>query len=461
MGKTEQRIAEFIVETSVDDIPEGAYAAANMGIFDCVGVILAAVDQAHGRMIIDYATREGEGNATILGAGRTSSQSMAALANGTLGHALDFDDGGGGGGFGHPTVVLFPAGLAVGEQQGISGRELLAAYVIGFEVGSRIAQASRYQKNESGFHNTSMYGALTSAAVAARLLGLNQEQTVMALGAAGSMANGVLQNFGTHTKPLHAGMASHAGVMSAQLAKDGWLASDHILESRIGWSAAFIGNGNFDAEKMADGLGTRWVVDNAISIKKYPACFSTHSTIDSILDLKREHPFTLDEVDEVVVTQFPAFSHILFYPDPDYGFQGKFSVHHCAAVALVDGHIDHDSFTDEQIHRPEYREALAKLDIQVMSEWDPKWRHAPQENPVTIRLKDGRVLTRSTNRRSMLGSVNNPLSDDQLTEKFRKNALLVLPPSQVEDAIQQWKHLDRVDDIRQAVALVAGSTVPA
>jgi 2-methylcitrate dehydratase PrpD len=460
MGKTETRIAEFIVETDAAAIPADSYRAAREGCFDCVGVTLAGAVQPHGRMIVDFAVTEGgagNGECTVLGAGVRTSASMAALANGTLGHALDFDDMGG---FGHPSVALLPAALAMGEREGASGRDVLAAYVIGFEVGRHLSRGAHYIQGERGFHSTAVFGTLAATATACRLLGLDQQQTIMALGIAGSMPGGVVQNFGTHTKPLHAGQIGRNSVTAALLARSGYLASDIIVESKVGWAAAYLGQGNYDPAAMVRDLGAIWTSTDTIVIKKYPCCGSNHSALDSLLALRREYGFQLDDVLEVEVAGLPAISHVLLYPEPSSAFQGKFSLHYALATALVDGRVDIGSFDAGQLDRPALREALTKIAVNVLSNWDPAYEAHPTENPVTVRLKDGRVLRRSTNRHHMHGTPSDPLSADELQAKFRANARLSLAESDVEDAMQRWWTLDQQPDIRTATRAVAGG-VPA
>jgi 2-methylcitrate dehydratase PrpD len=462
MGKTEARIAEFIVETDPAAIPAESYRAAREGCFDCVGVALAGAVQPHARMIANFAASEGGGasggDCTVLGAGVRTAASMAALANGTIGHALDFDDMGG---FGHPSVALLPAALAIGEREGASGRDLLTAYVIGFEVGRHLSLGAHYNQGERGFHSTAVFGTLAATATACRLLGLDQQQTVMALGIAGSMPGGVVQNFGTHTKPLHAGLVGRNSVTAALLARSGFLASDIIVESKVGWAAAYIGQGNYNPAAMVRDLGTVWTSKDTLVTKKYPCCGSNHSALDSLLALRREHGFQLDDVLEVEVAGLPAISHVLLYPEPSSAFQGKFSLQYTLATALVDGRVDIESFDADQLDRPALREALAKIEVKVCSNWDPAYEAHPSENPVTVRLKDGRVVQRSTNRHHMHGSPTDPLSADELQAKFRSNARLSLADSQVEEALQQWWTLDQQADIRTAARAASGGVLVA
>lgn len=449
-GKAEQRIAEFIVETKADAIPADGFRAAREACFDCVGVMLAGVAQPHGRMIVDFVKQEGAtGPCTVVGTSVKTSATMAALANGTLGHALDFDDMGA---FGHPSVALLPAALAAGEIAGASGREVLTAYILGFEVGCQLSRASEYHQGERGFHSTAVFGTMGAVAVAARLLRLSSEQTVTALGIAGSMPSGVLQNFGTHTKPLHAGMTSRNGIMAAMLAKSGWTACDNIIESKVGWAAAYIGAGNYDPQAMVKDLGSAWTIQDTIVIKKYPCCGTNHSALDSLLALKREHPFQWDQVAEVKVSGLPDLSHVLLYPEPSSAFQGKFSLPYNVATALLDGHIDIDSFTDARLKRPEFAQALGKVEIKILSRWDPDYSTHPKETPVVVRLKDGRTLSRSTNRNKMHGTPADPLTGEELKGKFRRNAALCIPADRIERMLDAWWMVDAAPRIHDTLA---------
>jgi 2-methylcitrate dehydratase PrpD len=452
MGICEERIAKFVAETSFDAIPAESYRAALEASFDCVGVALAGAAQPHGKMIVDFVDAQGgRTDCTIIGNTRRTSPYLAALANGTLGHALDYDDMGG---FGHPSVGLLPTALAVGEQLGKSGREVLAAYVLGFEVAVHLNKGAKNVQGLTGFHSTATYGTLSATAVACRLMGLDVQQTLMAFGLAGSMPSGILQNFGSYTKPLHAGMSCRSGVMAASLAKQGWFATDAFLDSKVGWAHAYIGEGNYDPDKMTANLGKTWYSRNTIVIKKYPCCGSNHGALDSLLALMKQHDLSLKDIARVDVDNVPAISHVLLHPNPKLGYQGKFSLHYNIATALVDGKIDIDSFTDAKLNRPEYREARAKTYVNVMSNWDPEYEHAPTYNPVTITLKNGERLTKKTDRHVMHGAPADPLSEQELKDKFRDCARRILAAGQVEEAVDAWWTLDRAPKLTAALASV-------
>lgn len=453
MGISEEKLADFIVNTKSEDIPDEAYRAAREAIFDCIGVMLAGADQPLGKMIQKFVSDQGgSGDCTIVGSTTRTSQYMAALGNGTLGHALDYDDMGG---FGHPSVALLPPALAISEDLDLTVNDLLTAYIIGFETAAHLSRGSSSPQGTTGFHSTAIFGTMGAAAVAARLLGLDKEQTLTALGMAGSMPSGILQNFGTYTKPLHAGMTSRNGIMAGYLAKDGWKATDDFLESKVGWASAYLGAGNFDPHAMVNELGTTWLCPTSIVIKKYPCCGSNHSSLDSLLSLLNSNELGLSDIEEVEIDNFSSISHVLLYPKPTYGFQGKFSIHYNVATALVDKKIDMDSFKDENLERSEYREALDKIDIKIRSEWDTSRDGIMVSNPVRIKLKDGTFLEEDTNRHVMHGTQADPLSEEEFKEKFYNCAILSLPKERIGSAIDSWWNADGSSKIRDLLGTVS------
>ncbi|MEC9287340.1 MAG: MmgE/PrpD family protein, partial [Chloroflexota bacterium] len=252
MGATET-IAKWIVNTNYEDIPPDAIRVANESCFDLLGVILAGSQQPVGEIIQKYTSSQGAApESTVLAGGFQSTQANAALANGTMGHALDFDDFGG---FGHPTVAIFPALLAIGEHTGATGRDLLEAYVVGCEIGLALQHETKYKQMDKGFHSTAVIGRLACTAACAKLLRLDERQTIMALGMAGSMSSGLIHNFGTMTKPLHAGLVGRDGVTATQLAQMGMTAGDQVIEHPFGFANVVLGEGIYDLDNMADNMG--------------------------------------------------------------------------------------------------------------------------------------------------------------------------------------------------------------
>ena len=447
MGATE-KIAKWIVDTGYEDIPPDAIRVANESCFDLLGVILAGSTQPVADIIQQYVTDQGGNDeATVLASGQRSTSSQAALANGTMGHALDYDDFGG---FGHPTVAIFPALLALGEKTGATGRDLLEAYVVGCEVGLALQHATKYNQMEKGFHATAVIGHMACTAACAKLLGLDDQQTTMALGMAGSMAGGLIHNFGTMTKPLHAGLVCRDGITAAQLGQLGLTAGDHIIEHPLGFARTVLGPGIYDLEAMADDLGKPFRVQDALMIKKYPCCGGNHSMLDSLFSLMREHNFTYDDVVSAEVAQ-PYLSIVMMYGEPDTGLQGKFSSQYAVAAALVDGEMGIESYTDEKVQEPIIKEAMGKVTQRVVPKADELSVDFDQGIPVKITLKDGRVFEHATTRQNILGSQHNPWGFDNIKAKFEVNAALALSRERIAEAVETWTDIAQVGDVSEAI----------
>ena len=447
MGATET-IASWIVNTSYEDIPPEAIRVANESCFDLLGVILAGSTQPVGDIIQQYVDDSGGSRqATVLASGLETSLANAALANGTMGHALDYDDFGG---FGHPTVAIFPALLALGESLDSTGRDLLEAYVIGCELGLALQHTTKYAQMERGFHSTAVIGRMAATAACAKLLGLDQEQTVIALGIAGSMASGVIHNFGTMVKPLHAGLTCRDAVMAAQFAQRGFTAGHQIFEHPLGFTTPVLGEGIYDLDQMAENLGNPFRVQDALIIKKYPCCGGNHAMLDSLFSLMREHNFTWDDVASAEVDQ-SYLSIVMLYPEPDDPLKGKFSAKYNVAAALVDGEISIDTFSNEKIADPVIAQAMDKVTTRVMSKWEESGGEVFKGLPVRITLKDGRTFEHITDRDMILGGAKNPWGFDSIKGKFEVNAGLALPQDQVSETIEAWSDIGEVTDLSETI----------
>ena len=448
MGATDT-IANWIATTSYEDIPPDAVRVAKESCFDCIGVILAGAAQPVGQLIQSYVAEQGgKPEATVLASGLRTSMSNCALANSTMGHALDYDDFGG---FGHPTIAIFPSLMALGEKLGASGLELLEAYVLGCETGNALSGATKYNQMLRGFHSTAVVGRIASAAACAKLMKLDQHKTTMALGIAGSMAGGLIHNFGTMTKPLHAGLTARDGIMAAQLAHMGLTAGEQIFEHPLGFTSTIMGDGDYDLDEMAAGLGKPFRTQESLIIKKYPSCAANHGLTDSILTLMREHEFDYRDVESVEVAQ-SYVSVVMLYTQPEDELKSKFSALYSTAAALVDGEVGIDTFTRQKIDDPAIQDTMSKVCLNVQSKWEEgSADYSGSGTPVKISLKDGRVLEHTTNRREILGSQRNPWGFDNIEGKFRVNALLSLPPDKVDRAVEVWSAMEEVEDIGEAV----------
>ena len=444
-------IAEFIVKSRWEECPEPAVAAARRAILDCLGVMLAGSVDPPARIVQSVARAEGGAPlATVVGTGQRTGAVWAALCNGTAAHALDFDDTN----FamlGHPSAPVLAAALAAGELGLADGRAVVHAFLLGFEVETTLAEVVNPEHYDHGWHATCTLGTLGAAAAAARLLGLDAAQTRMALATAASQSSGLKENFGTMTKPFHAGHAARSGVLAALLAREGWTASDQALEGPQGW-VNVLGAGARRIEALAT-LGAPWkILRSGVAVKPYPSCACTHSIIDGTLELKRVHGLLPEQVAEITVGINALVRKILIHHDPHTGLEAKFSAEFSAAAALCEERVGIGTFRDDTVQNPAIRDLMARVRVVV----DPEIpgdleRHVWSK--VTLRLTDGRTL--QIGPRQVPGHPGNPLTLEALRDKFNACAALVLPEDRVASVREMVEGLDGCPDLRSLTAILS------
>ena len=448
-----RKLAEFIVRTNYEKLPAEAVEISKGAILDCIGVALAGSREEAGKIMLSLA-RElgGQPVAGVIGGGFRTSPVLASLANGTIAHALDYDDVGGGT---HPSCWLVPTILALGERNKSSGKEVLTAYVLGFEVAARLKGLLGAQHYGKGWHSTSTLGSLGAAAVATKLLKLDIKQTQRALGIAASLANGLRQNFGTMTKPLHAGNAARNGVLAGLLTEKGFTADESILEGRVGFLKVFGEDLEYDLEGMCQQLGAPFaVVSPGIWLKAYPCCAGNHASIDAALHLRREHPFQPDEVVEVECATGPQTPKCLIRHRPKTGLEAKFSLEYCVSVALIDGEITLDRFTDERVLTPEIQNFIPRVKYSYPAELADKTGLDDLPRTVTVRLRDGKVF--SSKVWIPKGSPGNPMSKEERRSKFENCVQGVLSAKERAEVVRLVSNLEQIADIGGLMNILIG-----
>jgi len=444
-------LAEFVTKSRWEDCPAEAVEAARRAILDCLGVMLAGSVEPAARLVTDVARAEGGSPlATVVGTPLRTGAVWAALANGTAAHALDFDDTN----FammGHPSAPVLAAALAAGELTLADGRALVHAFLLGFEVETTMAAVMNPPHYEKGFHATGTLGTMGAAAAAGRLLGLDPGQTRAALALAASQASGLKENFGTMTKPFHAGHAARSGVLAALLAREGFTASEQAIEGPQGYFAV-LGAGKLE-EQHLESLGAPWkILTSGVAVKPYPSCACTHSIIESALELQRTHRITPEQIAEVTVGVHAAVPRILIHSRPRSGLEAKFSGEFSAAAALCEGRVGMATFRDDKTDDP----AIAKLMRRVRLVVDPEIPGDMERHMwtrVTVRFQDGREVSIAP--RPVLGHPELPLSKDQLREKFMDCARLVLSEDRADTVRQMLEELDACPDLRSLTAILS------
>jgi 2-methylcitrate dehydratase PrpD len=446
------RLAEFVAKTTLDDVPAEGLALVRRAALDTIGVMLAGAAEPAARIVRRVAAAEGGTPlCTVLGTRLVTAPTWAALANGVAGHAHDFDDTN----FalmGHPSVPLLATALACAEAAPADGAAVALGYLIGFEIDAALGSALNPAHYTRGWHATATVGTIGCAAAAARVLGLEPAPTRHALGIAASLASGLKENFGSMTKPFHAGHAARNGVWAAQLAAEGLTATDSALEGKQGYLAAFGGSAALD--EALDGLGRRWHVQSSrVAVKPYPSCALTHAAIDALVELRREHGLVADQVAEVEVAVNHVVPDVLQHAEPATALERKFSMQFCAAAALAEGHVGLESFEDGEVRDPAVRALMRRVRMVV----DPAMPDGLEQHAwsrVTVRLADGRALALPP--RGAQGHPDQPLSDASLRAKFLSCASLALDAGTAAAVAEQIGHLEQIPDIRALTSRLTG-----
>ncbi len=450
-----QRFIEFTTGLRAEDVPSEVAEAAKLHLLDTIGCGLAA--HALGVATEGRATMVelgGEPQATVIGLDHALPAASAAFANAMLCHGLDFDDTHSDS-VSHVSTVTCPASLAVGEAESASGRDVLTAIVAANEVVTRIGMAASGQFHKRGFHPTAICGIFGATAAAARLGGLDAETATRAFGLAGSMASGLFAYLedGTATKPLHPAWAAHGALLAARLAAHGGEGPASILEGKFGLYHAFLGaeRDEIDIDAQIADLGSRWETPR-IAYKPYPACHFMHGSLGATAEAVGGRTFSVDEIDEVVVTVPAAGVSLVLEPAeskvaPRSEYEGKFSLQYSTAAMLARGHVGVSDYTGEAIGDP------AVLSIARKVRYEAKdYPSYPQAFPggVRIRLAGGQLLEADFPYQK--GGPENPLSAEEVRAKFRGNATLALSAASVEALEEALLTLDEQPGVAEALA---------
>ncbi|KQT53135.1 MmgE/PrpD family protein [Aureimonas sp. Leaf454] len=445
-------VAEFIVSTKVEDLPADVIALGKKSILDGFGLALSGSVAKSGELVRRHLgdLDLGEGAATVIGGGRKVAPRFAAFANGVGIHADDYDDTQLAvakdrvyGLLTHPTAPALPAAFAMSELLKASGRDFMMAYHLGVEVECKIAEAIAPRHYQTGFHATATCGTFAAAAAASRLMGFDVATTQRALSLAGSQSAGLRENFGTMTKPFHAGKAAESGVAAAQFASYGWTAAARILEAPRGFFSA--AGGGYDQAAIHGKLGAPWTFSSpGVSIKPHPSGSLTHPGMTEMLRLIQTHAIRAEDVAHVRVGTNSNMPNALIHHRPKDELQAKFSMEFCMAILLLDGRAGLAEFTDAAVEREDVKAMIEKVDFVIDDEAEAAGYHL-MTTIIDIDLKDG---TRISGRADFgKGSPAFPMSYDEVAGKFRENA---------EFAGMSSAHADEIVELVRRVETLSG-----
>jgi 2-methylcitrate dehydratase PrpD len=441
--------ARFVAETDYSTISERTLANAKMHILDTLGTALVAVSTDTASIAFDYCKRVGQSEeSAIWGTHLRSSAPMAAFANGLLGHAIDFDDWDAFIHAGHPTCMVAAAALSLGEVLGSSGRDLFRAYILGIEVLTKIA-ANAPNVQDRGFHSTPVLGSIGAAVACASLMRLDTEKIKAALGIAASGAAGIHRQQGSMVKPFHAANAARNGLEAALLAEKGFTADAAIIEAPRGFCDTFFGPGTCDYAKMIEGLGKPYFLESpGLGLKLHPCSAPQFLAADAALHLKREHQIRFADITKMEVSIPPLRYQRHYHPEVTTGLRGKFAINYVVALAFLDGKLEIDTFTDAKANEPKVRDALSKVQVIV----DESIPEPGPYCPVAVELKDGSRFSYTA--RIAKGHPENPMTEEEVLNKFRSNAKQVLSPQRFEAVIAKMRKLEYVDNVKELIELL-------
>jgi 2-methylcitrate dehydratase PrpD len=439
-------LARFVVEHEPSRLPQAVRHEAARSLLNWLGCALGASrHETVERALAALSPFSGPREATVLGRSDRLDIMQAALVNGISSHTFDFDDT-------HLKTVIHPSGpvasaiLALAERQPVSGAAFLEAFVLGVEVECRIGNSVYPEHYDVGWHITGTAGVFGAAAAAGRLLGLSEQQMVWALGIAATQSSGVREMFGTMCKPFHPGNAARNGLLAALLAQRGFTSSDQGIEAKRGFANVL--STRFEPEEITERLGETWEL-SLNTYKPFACGIVIHPIIDACIQLRAKHGFAIEDVEAVEAKVHPLVLELTGKKTPQVGLEGKFSVYHSAAVALIHGAAGEAEYSDACLRDPQ----VVALRDRVRAEVD-RALHEDQAR-VTIRLKGGgRVETFVEH---AIGSVDRPMSDADLEAKFTALASAALEKPQIERLVALCWDIAKLDN----AAELARATVPA
>jgi len=453
MPTLSEKLAKFAHELSFKDIPKEVVEKIKLHLLDFLGISFVSSKMEFAEVIYKTAAGLGDGReSTIIGSGEKLPMVSAALVNGTLAHGIDFDDTHIGAVL-HVSATICSAGLAVGEAKKVSGAELIEGLAIGMETSIRLGLVAEGGFNDRGMHQTGMCTPFGACLTVGKLLKLSREKLESSLGVCGTMASGILQIESSWLKRINPGWAAHSGIISAYLGHHGFVGPREVFEGVHGIFKSHLGaDKKFKFDLLTENLGSKWEILN-IAIKPYPSCHYTHAFIDCAKYLKEDHSIKPQDIDRIECKTTERIVPIVFEPSdkkvkPQNPYEAQFSVQYLVAAMLYKGYVNLDTIYFEPLDNPQ----ILSLAKKVMWAPDPESDY-PINFPgeLQVILRDGKAF--SKRERFNRGGPRNPMSKDEIVDKFMGNACRVIKKVQAKEIIQIIDELETVNDLSQLVKL--------
>ncbi len=441
-------LARYLVSSRYEELPAEVRHEAGRATLNLLGCAIGASrDATVDRALAALRPFAGPPQATVLGRAERLDILHAAFINGISSHVLDFDDTHARAI--HPSAPVLPALLACAEWRGTTGPQFVHAFVLGVEAECRVGLSVFPEHYEAGWHITGTAGVFGAAAAAGKLLGLNEQQMTWALGIAATQSAGLREMFGTMCKSLHPGQAARNGLAAALLAREGYTSSEQGIEAPRGWAHAM--STRFDPATITEGLGSRYELMSNM-YKPYACGLVMHAVIDGCMELKRAHALLPDDIARIELKVWPTVLELTANPSPGTGLEGKFSIYHAAAAAIVYEAAGEAQFSDAAVRDPAVVALRERVSIQ------PDGAMGRTRSLVAIVLTDGRSV--STFVQHALGTLERPMSDRDLEAKFRGLVAGILDTRQADALIRLCWSLDTLPDAAEIARGAAAISHP-
>ena len=461
MASLTDSVAGFVVGAKAADIPSDVAHLGKRSVLDGVGLALAGAASECGHIAQKYLGNLGIANdkgSTVIGSNLRLPARFAAFANGLAIHADDYDDTQLAvakdrvyGLLTHPTAPALPPVLALAERDRRGGADMMLAYQVGVEVECKVAEAIMPRHYQHGFHSTATCGSIGAAAGAAKLLGLDRDATRRALSIGATQAGGLRENFGTMTKPFHAGRAAENGVVAAEIAALGFTASPNGLEADRGFFRA--AGGGYDSTAIDGKLGDPWTFHSpGVSIKPHPSGSLTHPGMATMMELILKNDVKAGQVKRVSVGTNHNMPNALIHHRPKNELQAKFSMEFCMAILLIERRGGLEQFTDEVVNRPDVQAMIEKVEFGVHPEAEAAG-FDKMTTIIEIELNDGKRIEGEADFGK--GSPANPMTDEELSEKFRQCAQWgKMPKDRTATVLDMLWHIESLKDVNELTKLL-------
>jgi 2-methylcitrate dehydratase PrpD len=452
-----EALAQYVLNLSIDNLDSKIITQAKHFFSDGMACMVAGAKEKPVRIALDYAKKYGgTPEAYIICSDIKTDAVTAAMADGIAAHIHDYDDVSDSSNA-HVGVVILPTVLTLGQLLHVSGKKSLEAFIAGIEVTALAGRAMGKENFRRGWHSTSSLGIFGAAAAAGKLMKLTEQQLVFAFGIAASESSGIKANFGTMTKPFHAGSAAGKGIRAARLASLGYESNPSCIEDKCGFADLTIGETDMTPAIFAMEQGISEFIDPGLIMKPYPACKGTHNGIDAMRQLRREYRLRAEDIAHITAEVQPYVLDLLRFPVAKTKYQGKFSLNYCMAQIIMKGDLKLEDFDGDLVEDPEIIALMKRMDVisnDHMNAGDNMLVRG--DTIVTVETKDGKVFSCRVNYAT--GDPHCPLTEEMRMEKLQDCLSRTLVPARIEEVLNMLECVEELPDLSVLAEILSQTT---